>query len=194
MSSAVEDEKLVRLAVSGDVSAFEQLYDRHKARVFARLTKLIGPVPDCEDLLQQVFWQLHRALPRFRGASSLTTFLYRIASNVTYDYLRKRSKRRISDDDDALAELACTLPNPEEWSHARHQLDVLFTAMTRLKPHRRMAFVLVVIEGLSIEDASVQLGTRPSVIKQRVAHARADLLAFVERERRSEVRMTWRLA
>jgi RNA polymerase sigma-70 factor, ECF subfamily len=194
MTGSTEDERLVHLAVNGDVSAFQQLYDRHKGRVFARLTKLIGASPDREDLLQQVFWLLHRALPTFRGASSLGTFLYRITSNVTCDYLRKQSRRRGSCDDEALKGLIDTLPTPEEWSHARHQLEVLFTAMAQLKPHRRMAFVLVVIEGLSVDDAAEQLDARASVIRQRVALARADLLAFVERERRSEARLTWRLA
>src|SRR5258705_530391 len=78
----VGDEVLVDRIRAGDRTAYTALYQRYADRVFARLTRLIGPGPDREDLLQQVFLELHRSLPGFRGDASLSTFLYRITVNV----------------------------------------------------------------------------------------------------------------
>jgi RNA polymerase sigma factor (sigma-70 family) len=86
------DSELTAAAVAGEPGAFAELYELHADRVFAQLTRLIGPVPDREDVVQQVFLALHRALPRFRGDSSLATFLGRITINIAYDHLRRRMR------------------------------------------------------------------------------------------------------
>jgi RNA polymerase sigma-70 factor (ECF subfamily) len=145
------DGELVAAAVTGDAGAFTELYELHADRVFAQLTRLIGPVPDREDAMQQVFLALHRALPRFRGDSSLTTFLGRITINIAYDRLR----RRVRLDGD---------PNPEDRVRRREELRHIFELLEDLTPNKRIAFVLVVVEGLSLVEAAELVGAKPEAV------------------------------
>jgi RNA polymerase sigma-70 factor, ECF subfamily len=185
----LSDEVLAAMAAQGHPVAFRRLYDRHKQRVFARLTKLIGVSPDRDDVMQQVFMQLHRSLPTFRGESKLTTFLYQI------DHLRKRWGKVVDNDAAALDVLVTSLPDPSEHSHARQQLNRLFSMLDNIKPRLRVAFVLVVVEGLSFEEAAEQLGMRRTAVRQRVMRARNQLLElFLNSSSRSERPTLRRLA
>src|SRR5262245_19016883 len=97
MPDDVQDERLLVGADSaGDTAAFREIYRRHLPLVQARLTLMIGPVPERDDLVQQIFLDAYRALPRFRGDARFATFLNRIAINVACDHLegRRRSRSR----------------------------------------------------------------------------------------------------
>jgi RNA polymerase sigma-70 factor (ECF subfamily) len=181
------DPELVLAAATGDDSAFGEIYSRYADRVFARVTHLIGPTQDREDVFQQVFLQLHRALPRFRGEASLSTFLYRITANVSYDHLRRRGRRAAEHDPNALDALITGDPTPEDRARRREELTQIFGLLGQIKPKKRLAFVLVAIEGLSLSEAADQLGAHAEAIKQRVLHARRELVALMQRdERRAE--------
>lgn len=178
------DLVLVEAARTGDHAAFTSLYHRHAGWVFARLTRLIGPGPDREDLLQQVFLELHRALPSFRGDASLTTFLHRITVNVAFDHLRRRGRRPLDYSPDALDELIDGSPSPEERARRRDELRQALDFLERLKPAKRIAFVLVAVEGLSLDDAAALVGANTPAVKQRVLHARRELLTLIDRDDR----------
>lgn len=189
------DEELARRAASGDLAAFTQLCDRHQGRVFARLTKMIGPVPEREDVLIDILYKLHTSLPSFRGESSFTTYLYGITWNVACDHLRKRSRRLpMALEDQALEELADTVEDPTARSYARYRLELLFALLDQLKANLRVAFVLVAIDGLTHEEAAAQLCVSPQAVKRRVLRARKKLLALVERQERRGAVMAWRSA
>jgi RNA polymerase sigma-70 factor (ECF subfamily) len=174
------DAELAVAAAAGDAGAFAELYARYADRVFARITRLVGPGPDREDVLQQVFLELHRALPRFRGDSTVSTFLYRIAINVTYDHLRRRTRRAGEHDPGALDSLIDGDPTPEDRAHRREELGRIFALLDRIKPKKRIAFVLVAVEGLTIGEAAELVGAQPEAVKQRVLHARRELVALMQ--------------
>src|SRR4051794_31128301 len=113
----LNDEALALAATQGDGSAFRALYVRHRRDVLAFVTKVVGAEPDREDVIQEVFLQLHRALPNFRGNARLSTFLRRITMNVAFDHLRKRCRRqRIDYDNDALDAAVDDGQDPEQHS------------------------------------------------------------------------------
>jgi RNA polymerase sigma-70 factor (ECF subfamily) len=183
----MSDDALAASATAGDHDAFHELYARYADRVFARLTHLVGPGPDREDVLQQVFLELHRALPRFRGESALATFLYRITVNVAYDHLRRRVRRTAEHDAGALDALVDREPTPEARTRCREQLRQIFELLEHIKPKKRIAFVLVAIEGLSLTEAAELVGANAEAVKQRVLHARHELVALMnDAERRAE--------
>ena len=174
-------------AAKGDAGAFAELYTRYADRVFARITHLLGPGPDREDVLQQVFLELHRALPRFRGDATLSTFLYRITINVAYDHLRRRARRTVEHDPAALDTLIDGDPTPEDRARRRDELRQIFALLERIKPKKRIAFVLVAVEGLSLGEAAELTGAHPDAVKQRVLHARRELVALMDgAERRTD--------
>jgi RNA polymerase sigma-70 factor (ECF subfamily) len=150
-------------------------------QVHVRVTRLIGPVADREDVLQHVFLALHRALPRFRGESAFSTFLYRITVNVAYDHLRHRRRRAEAHDAAALDALIDGEPGPEDRARRREELRLVFALLDRIKPKKRIAFVLVAVEGLTLGEAAALVGARADAVKQRVLHARRELVALLER-------------
>src|ERR1700761_8840739 len=74
--------------------SFEALVREHQSMVFRTLLRMTGPGPHVEDLAQEAFLRLYRALPEFRGDSALTTYLYRIVVNVAQDEWRRRRRDR----------------------------------------------------------------------------------------------------
>jgi RNA polymerase sigma-70 factor, ECF subfamily len=176
----VPDADLAVAAGAGDASAFAEIYARYADRVFARVTHLVGPGPDREDVLQQVFLALHRSLPRFRGDSTLSTFLFRITINVAYDHLRHRARRSGVHDPAALDTLIDGDPTPEDRARRREELHQIFALLEQIKPKKRIAFVLVAVEGLSLGEAAELIGANPEAVKQRVLHARRELIALMD--------------
>jgi RNA polymerase sigma-70 factor (ECF subfamily) len=177
--STPSDDELAAAAGSGDASAFAELYARYVDRVFMRVVHLVGPGPDSEDVLQQVFIGLHRALPRFRGESQISTFLYRITVNVAYDHLRRRTRRPAEHDDAALDALIDDAPTPEDRVRRQDELRQIFALLEQIKPKKRIAFVLVAVEGLSLAEAAELVGARVDAVKQRVLYARRELAALI---------------
>ncbi|MEY4514231.1 MAG: hypothetical protein RLZZ450_6353, partial [Pseudomonadota bacterium] len=140
---ACEDESLLERAQRGERRAFDQLYQRHVNAVYGRLTRLVGPSSELEDLVQRTFIELYRALPSFRGEAPLGAFIHGIAVRVGYDYLRKRARSRQSHwDEAAVLDLVAPGSSPEAAAHERQELKLAFGRLDRLKPKKRVAFVL----------------------------------------------------
>lgn len=184
-----DDDALIAAARNGDHAAYAALYRQYAGRVYARLTQLVGPTGDREDLLQQVFFELYRALPRFRAESSIGTFIHGIAVHVVLDHLRRRRRRPqnfTAVELDELDELIDGSATPEEHARRRDELGQVLVLLERIKPTKRIAFALVAIAGLSLEEAADLLGTNVDVVKQRVLRARRELLAMLARTERAE--------
>jgi RNA polymerase sigma-70 factor (ECF subfamily) len=185
-SASVEtpsDEQLVARAQRGDATVLEQLYRRHVGFVWSRLTRLIGPEPEREDLVQQVFLELHHALPRFRGEARFATFLYRIVSNVCCDHLQRHRNRPRVVPLDALEETRDPRPSPEEWVGRVREIELSWRLLDRIAPKKRIAFLLRVVEGLSLEEISAVVGARPPAVWARVRAAERELSTLAQRHR-----------
>jgi RNA polymerase sigma-70 factor (ECF subfamily) len=181
-----DDDALIAAARDGDHAAYSALYQRYAGRVYARLTQLVGPTGDREDLLQQVFLELYRALPRFRADSSIGTFIHGIAVHVALDHLRRRRRRPQDFTAAELDELLDGSPSPEERARRRDELGQVLALLERIKPDKRIAFALVAIGGLSLDEAAALLDAGVDVVKQRVLRARRELLAMLARAERAE--------
>jgi len=107
---------------------------------------LLGNVSDAEDAVQEAFLKVYRGAARFRGGSSLSTWIYRILVNTCYDFLR-RSRRRAE------------APLPSRFAAAEgntsdHPLRLsIESAVRRLEPRERASFLLVEVEGFSHREA-----------------------------------------
>ena len=184
-AEAAEAARLVEAAAGGDRRAFADLYRRHLDSVYARLTRVIGPAPDREDLVQQIFLDVYRALRRFRGEARFSTFLHRIVLNVAAEYLERRRRamgRTEPADARQLDALIAPDASPEQRARRREELRRLFAQLERLSPKRRTAFVLVAVECLPLEEAASLLDANPAAVKQRVLEARRELAGALERD------------
>ncbi len=179
-----DDRALVEAAATGDAAAFRELYRRHLPTVHARLTLMVGPGPEREDLIQQIFLDAYRALARFRGDARFGTFLHRIAINVACDHLeaRRRSGARDAPLDEAqLDRLVEPGASPESRASQRQDLAQAFAHLEAIRPKKRIAFVLVAVQGLSLDEAAELLDASAETVKQRVLHARKEITARIAR-------------
>jgi RNA polymerase sigma-70 factor (ECF subfamily) len=179
--AADPSSELVQRAVEGDRRAFDELYRVHAAPVYRLLARLVGPVAELDDLLQHAFLEAFRALPKFRGDAAFATWLHRIAVNVAYRHLRKR---KLAQWDELPDELVAPGVTPEQAAHRQQDLSRALRYLSALKPKKRIAFVLRVVDGMSLDEIGALVGANPAAVGQRVKHAQRELAAMVERDRR----------
>jgi RNA polymerase sigma-70 factor (ECF subfamily) len=179
---ASDDDELVARHREGDPDAFAAIYRAHVAAVYRRISRILGPIAEREDLVQDVFLALHKALPRFRGEARLSTLIHRIAINKAYEHLRRRGRRVMLPFDAALFdEVLVHTGTPEERVAARQELVAVFGCLARIKPKKRIAFLLRVVDGLSFEEIGVLVDASPETVAKRVQHGQRELDALLAR-------------
>jgi RNA polymerase sigma-70 factor, ECF subfamily len=158
--------------------------DAYSGPLYRLALKMLGNAPDAEDALQNTFLKAFQHVDKFEGRSSLSTWLYRIASNEALMLLRKRhpettfSDITSEDEDDQNYDPVqitdwCCLPEEELLSaEARTALD---RAVQHLPETLRIVFVLRDIEDLSIQETSQVLGLSETAVKTRLLRARLRL-------------------
>ena len=167
------DRALIERARTGDDRAFRDLVERHESRVAATVIGMLGPGDDAEDVGQETFIRLYRSLDRFRGDSSLGTYLTRIAINLSLTALKKR-KRRLSR---FVSQDATESDRPEASWDPRDQLerteDVrrVRAAVGRLAPDHRAVVVLRMIDGYSTRETAEILEIPLGTVMSRLARA-----------------------
>jgi RNA polymerase sigma-70 factor (ECF subfamily) len=171
---------LVKRATAGDRRAFDELYKLHVVAAHRLLTRLIGPVPERDDLTQQVFLEAFRSLPGFRGDSTFSTWLHRIVVNLAYRHLRRQRRVRW---EEIPADLPALAASPEHVARRQQELLRALGYLSALKPKKRIAYVLRVVDGLSLDEIGALVGAKAPAVGQRVKHAQRELSAMVDRDR-----------
>jgi RNA polymerase sigma-70 factor (ECF subfamily) len=168
----------------GDRREFARLVDAYSGSLMRLALKMLGNQSDAEDVLQNTFLKAFQHIQDFEGRSSLSTWLYRIASNESLMLIRKR--RPEIDFSDSISEQEddqnydpveftdwCCLPEEEYLSaESRVALD---RAVQNLQENLRIVFVLRDIQGLSILETSQALGLSETAVKTRLLRARLRL-------------------
>ncbi|MES2179107.1 MAG: sigma-70 family RNA polymerase sigma factor [Gemmatimonadota bacterium] len=174
---ASAERALASRAQRGEVEAFEELYRAHAGRVFALCLRLTGDRVQARELTQDVFVKAWEALPEFRGESSVTTWLHRIAVNAML--MQRRSERRrlarvslAEDDVDDAHEVNEGSTAPVDVATA---VD-LERAVAALPPGVRRAFVLHDIEGYSHEEIARMTGLAAGTLRAQLHRARQLLM------------------
>jgi RNA polymerase sigma-70 factor, ECF subfamily len=167
-----DDARLVALARSGHVDAFEQLLRKHQIAAYRVALRLLGDPGEAEDAVQDAFLQVWRGLKGFRSSSSFATWLYRIITNRCLNLLRSRRWSAQLVEDHTLS----TQTDPAEVAEVRGKLAVLKAALLRLTPEQRAAFVLRHLEGCSYAQIAHVLDISVPAVKSRLHRARAELL------------------
>ena len=177
-----EDFSLVALR-AGDRSEFARLVETYSALIYRLGLRMLDDPQDAEDVLQETFIKAFRHLGGFDGRSSLSTWLYRIATNEALMLLRRRKHPSISIDEPLETDTEieepvqivdwCCMPETELMSsEARAYMD---KAVEQLQPALRAVFLLRDIEGLSTEETSQVLDLSEAAVKTRLSRARMRL-------------------
>jgi len=180
-----DDLALAERCSAGDFEAFETLYREHSARLFALTVRMLGNRTDAEDLLQEIFLTAHRKLKSYRGDARLSTWLFRLATNLCLDHLRSKAARMTqatsSLDDDNAAEPATASPGPV--AGTVQQID-LERAVARLPQGCRAAFLLHDVDGFEHREVASMLGISEGTSKSQVHKARLKLRRLLTVETR----------
>jgi len=161
----------------GNGHALGEIYRRHGRRVESIARNLLGPSSEVEDVVQDVFLELQRALFKFRGDARFTTWLHRITVNVALQYLRKGRRKgwlHWLGLDDATHAPAAMLNNDSR-IEARDLCRQLYDILGQIAEKKFTVFALYELEGMSLEEISATLGIGVNTVKSRLFHARKEV-------------------
>jgi RNA polymerase sigma-70 factor, ECF subfamily len=182
-SSMGTDALLVRRAIDGDERALRSLWSQYAPRVDAVVRRLVGDPDYAADVAQEVWIQIFRALPGFRGDSQFGTWAHRIAVNRTLNALRRT--KRMQALETGIEESTASTPPEDERPFLRASIDA---ATARLAPGARAVFVLHDVEGYTHEEIAKTLGITAGGSKSQLFKARAKLRRLLAHVVEPEVR------
>lgn len=173
------EAELISRAAQGDINAFEDLYHRYKSMVYSVAYRITGSASDAEEATQDVFVAIHKNLKDFRAASSLKTWIYRIAVTRALNILKKAKRVRTQEvlfdhdinPDDTPNEVELAAENAD----VKNKADELLSA---LDADKRACLTLRAVEGLSYEEISQALGININTVRTRIKRAREYLLTL----------------
>lgn len=196
MSAEEEHELLQRLRLR-DEAAFNRFVLLYQERVFRLLLRMLGDRAEAEDLAQEVFISIFKAIDGFRGDSQLSTWVYRVAANHCRNRIKYLSRRRRhfggefdeESDDGKDAPNAPARPTaPDRLMEARETEGVLQAGLMTLDEEQRELLVLREVEHLSYEEIMEILGLPEGTVKSRLHRARAALREHMERHEKKGAR------
>ena len=176
-----DDADLLDRLRAGDPRAFEDLVRRYQHRVFGVALRMLQNPAEAEDIAQDVFLRVHRAIGTFRGDAKLSTWLYGIASNLCLNRLASASRTRTRHDEDALMQAASDVPDATAAMERTEVEAALHQAIAELPDERRIVVVLRDLEGLSYEEIAEALDLEVGTVRSRLHRARMDLKSKMER-------------
>lgn len=182
------EQELVHSAQKGDTSAFGQLVEAHQSKIYSLCYRMTGNAEDAADLTQEVFLSAWRSLSRFQEQSSFGTWVYRMATNASIDFLRREKRRQVlsmtmeEDSEERQAQVPDERYSPHRLLEQKEARQAVADALAALSPEHRQALVLREMEGLSYQEIGQLLDLEEGTVKSRIARARLALKDFLQKD------------
>jgi RNA polymerase sigma-70 factor (ECF subfamily) len=185
-----EDARLMLALRAGDGAAFDALFRRWAGPLLRYLERMLRDAGAAEELVQEVFLRVHGARERYEPQARFSTWLYRIATNLALNELRRprRSRVHASLDEPEAPEIAGEAPEAEQRLDARRLSRRVVAGLAELPERQRAALCLAAVEGLSYAEVAGALEISETAVKALVHRARvtlAESLAEVEEKCRT---------
>lgn len=181
-----EDIRLMGLAGAGDMTAFEQLVERHQRLVVGTVGRMLGTNSDAEDIAQQVFVRVWKNVKRYEPRAKFTTWLLKITRNLVFNELRRRSRHPAvplqSETDEEERPLKDeNAVSPDATLLQQELQEAVDAAIAQLPETQRMAVILRRYEELSYEEIAEALDQSVSAVKSLLFRARTELRESLKR-------------
>ncbi|MBX2896696.1 MAG: sigma-70 family RNA polymerase sigma factor [Cyclobacteriaceae bacterium] len=191
-SKALEDFKLIDMAVGGDDKAYAKLLQRYKRPVYHMILKMVRNIDDAEDLTMESFSKAFRSLARFKKDFTFSTWLFRIATNNTIDFIRKKKLNTLSiqntftDDDGQAVSIDVEDDgnlNPQDEA-IKAQKEELIQVFVNMLPGKYQKLVrLRYFNELSYEEIAVELDAPLGTVKAQLHRARELMYDLVKNKK-----------
>lgn len=168
------DLALARRAAGGDRAAQRELFQAQRVAIHHTLYRILGSNRELEDLIQDAFLEIFRALGSFRGDSTLTRWCQTIATRTAYLAISRR--RPVPVDLALVEEIVAGDANTHRLAQMREAARRLYAALERLDGKHRIAFALAVIDGRPLAEVAQLTDSTVVAVKTRVWRARKDLM------------------
>jgi len=192
--AAVRDSELVRRFVSGDEGAFDEIVSRYHGKMYTIALGHLRNHSDAEEIAQDTLIRAHRGLVRFRGDSSLSTWLHKIAFNLSrnrhmHNFRRRRhamlsldSACTVDSTETFADKIACDKPSPARAASFGEFSDAINQCLNKLGRSQRE--ILVMRSGLSRSYGEIagELGLKIGTVKSRIGRARETLRAYISED------------
>ena len=186
----VSELDLVKQCQEGNLEAFDQLVSRYRNRVFGMIYNMVHNEQDAWDLSQDSFLKAWKSIGRFRGQSSFYTWIYRIVTNVTIDWLRKKQVKGFGgefDDSIQLKEIdpaSRTAPQAAALPHKRmerHEIRArIDEAIEQLSPEHRAVILMKETEDMQYHEIAEALDCSIGTVMSRLFYARKKLQSLLK--------------
>lgn len=173
------DLELIKMTMNGDMSAFSVIVVRYEDSIARTIMGMIGDVPVADDIGQEVFIRFYRSLNKFKGESSLKTYLTRIAINLTLNEIKREKrilgmfKRNERENEN--------MPAIEDQYKSSDNRELVRMALQHLQPQFRMVIVLRIMEGYSTKETAKILKIPMGTVLSRLARAQKQLKPILEK-------------
>ena len=181
-----QEQQWIDAAREGDRDAFTQLIHLYEKRIFALTTRMCKNPADAEEAAQEAFLAAWQGLRFFRGESSFSTWLYRLASNACVDLLRREGRHRAAagpslNDEDAALDVPDDAPSPHALAEQAELRDQIEEGLAALPPDYREVLILREIHQRSYDEISEILSLDLGTVKSRISRGRKQLRNFLLR-------------
>lgn len=188
----IADAVLVSRSQSGDMKAYDTLVMRHRNRIFAMIRNMTHHEADAWDLTQDVFIKAWNALANFEAKAKFSTWLYRIAHNVVYDWNRRKKHDMAGELNDEIFEndridpAAIAIPHvggsPDEQMAMGELKTKIEAALAKISPEHREIVILKDVQGLAYKEIADVMGCTIGTVMSRLFYARQKLQALLRDE------------
>lgn len=177
--NTTEIDELVSGCINGDKRCQRAVFKKYRETVFFIISNALGPQFDRDDIFQQVFIKVFKSLTSFKGLSSLDTWVYRIASKVCIDQLRKKYRKRqinvVQNPDLIENRHDVSKKNPLDESEHRELSRQIYNSLNKLSVEKRIVISMFEMEGFSLQEISEIINKPIGTIKSRLFHGRKEL-------------------
>jgi RNA polymerase sigma factor (sigma-70 family) len=175
-------DDLVRRSQRGDRVAFAELFRRHRGDVSRLVFRMLGPTADAEDVVQEVFLQVHKSLTEFRGQAKFTTWLHRVTVNVVLMVRRAARSRPVFAGEPLEDHEPDRGLQPDEDAARRSRITAFRRLLDKLPEKKRTVFILHEIEGKSPADIAEMVDAPVLTVRTRLFYARRELAEMMREE------------
>lgn len=176
-----DEYELVKETLNGDRQSFEEIVRRYKSMVAGTIKGMLGNSGYAEDIGQEVFIKLFYSLPEFRGEAKLSTYIQRIAVNLTLNEIKRRKRIFSVFMDRSYDEMHEIVTDSVADEEKREAAEIVNKAMMKLEPKFRIVVIMRMIQGYSTKETAQILDIPQGTVLSRLARAQGQLRKILEK-------------